>query len=249
MRIEFLGTGGFHPNDRRETACLMIPEIGLVFDAGTAAYRIARHLQTDSLDLFLTHAHLDHICGLTYLITLTLSKRVREIRLYGRASFLTSVRDRLFDEAVFPVDPPFVFSPLEDTGSHVLASGGVMHWQVLPSHPGSSTAYRLDFNGRKLAYVTDTTVDGTYDEFIAGADLLVHECYYPDTKQDWAERTGHTYATELARLAAKVQVKRVVAVHPDPQADADDPIGLAGMQAIFPEMTLGQDETGFELTP
>lgn len=249
MSLELLGTGGFHPNGKRETACLMIPELGLVFDAGTAAYRIAKHLQTDSLDLFLTHAHLDHICGLTYLITLTLSKKVKEIRLHGRSQFLQTVSDHLFADGVFPVEPPFVFCPLDDAGSKELANGTAVHWQTLPTHPGTSTAYKFEVNGKTIAAVTDTTVDGSYDEFIYGSDLLIHECYFPDDKRDWAEKTGHTYASELARLAARSAVKNVIAVHPDPLADAEDPIGIAGMQAIFPGIRLGQDESSVALNP
>ena len=35
MRVEFLGTSGFHPTESRHTACVVLPEIGIAFDAGT----------------------------------------------------------------------------------------------------------------------------------------------------------------------------------------------------------------------
>ena len=67
MKLVLLGTSGYHPSDRRQTACLMLPELGVVFDAGTAMYRVADHLCTDTLEVFLTHAHLDHVLGLTFM--------------------------------------------------------------------------------------------------------------------------------------------------------------------------------------
>src|SRR5579871_6726587 len=66
MILQFLGTGGYHPNERRHTACLLLPEVGVVFDAGTGAFRIRERLRTPDIQLFLTHAHLDHVVGLTY---------------------------------------------------------------------------------------------------------------------------------------------------------------------------------------
>ena len=45
----------------------MLPEVGVVLDAGTGFYRVREHLRTSELDVFLTHAHLDHVVGLTYL--------------------------------------------------------------------------------------------------------------------------------------------------------------------------------------
>jgi ribonuclease BN (tRNA processing enzyme) len=53
MELHFLGTGGYHPNERRHTACLMLPELGVVFDVGTAAFRIPPRLQTSELTVFL----------------------------------------------------------------------------------------------------------------------------------------------------------------------------------------------------
>ena len=69
MRLILLGTTGYHPNDRRHTPCLLLPECGVMLDAGTATYRAGEYLTGPELDIFLTHAHLDHVVGLTYLFS------------------------------------------------------------------------------------------------------------------------------------------------------------------------------------
>ena len=62
MKLILLGTTGYHPNDRRQTACLMLPELGVLFDAGTAIYRASDHVETSSLDILNEYATAwDHI--------------------------------------------------------------------------------------------------------------------------------------------------------------------------------------------
>ena len=41
-----------------------------MLDAGTAAFRVKDYIRTNKLDVLLTHAHLDHVIGLTYLLGL-----------------------------------------------------------------------------------------------------------------------------------------------------------------------------------
>ena len=69
MKLLLLGTGGYHPSDRRHR----MPDV-----AGGGAWcsmrapghcsRGADHIATPTLDIFLSHGtHLDHVIGLTFL--------------------------------------------------------------------------------------------------------------------------------------------------------------------------------------
>jgi len=245
MKVEFLGTGGYHPNDRRHTACIMLADIGLIFDAGTSAFRIASRIKTKELDIYLTHSHLDHIVGLTFLLPPILLNEVDKVRVHGNQRSINAVKDHLFAEEVFPVDPPFEFVELTDASEMI--DGVSIKSLPLNSHPGTSVAYRLDWYDKlvgmkSLGYVTDTTVDGSYDEFIDGVDVLIHECYFADDNQEWAEKTGHSYATAVAELAARTNVGQLVLTHIDPLNPSDDPVELDGMREIFAETILAEDE-------
>jgi transposase len=81
MKLLVLGSTGYHPNEHRHTACMMLPEIGVVLDAGTGMFRVGRHLQTSTLDIFLTHVHLDHVVGITYLFDVLNEKPLDAVRL------------------------------------------------------------------------------------------------------------------------------------------------------------------------
>jgi ribonuclease BN (tRNA processing enzyme) len=121
--------------------------------------------------------------------------------------------------------------------------GGAMLRHFPLAHPGGSTGFRLDWPDRSLAYITDTTAraNAQYIEQIRGVDLLVHECNFPDAQQQWAERTGHSFATAVAQVAAAAGVGRLLLVHLDARSQSPDPIGLDQIRKSFPETELGED--------
>ena len=242
MKLILLGTAGYHPNDRRHTLCMVIPECGIMLDAGTGAFRAARYLETPDLDIFLTHAHLDHVVGLTYLLDLVRVHPLRSTTVHGLAGTLEAIDTHLFANVMFPKRPQFNLLPLAE-GSTPLAQQGRLTWFPLV-HPGGSVGFRLDWPGHSMAYVTDTSAspDAAYVERIRGVDLLLHECYFPDTQADWAKLTGHSHTTPVAEVARRAAVGRLVLTHINPLAVHDDPVGLEVARAVFPATELGADE-------
>jgi ribonuclease BN (tRNA processing enzyme) len=123
-----------------------------------------------------------------------------------------------------------------------LRGGGVLRHFPL-THPGGSLGFRLDWPGRSLAYVTDTTARSgiDYREHIRGVDLLVHECYFTDDRGSWAEKTGHSCLTPVVRLAAEAEVGRLVLVHTNPLERSTEPLPLDAVRNIFPHIEIGFD--------
>lgn len=245
MRLVFLGTTGYHPSETRHTLCLMLPECGLMLDAGTSLFRAVDYLETPALDIFLTHAHLDHIIGLTYLFDLLYLKPLERITVHAEADKLRAIDEHLFFPAIFPKKPPFEGRAL--AADVPLPQGGRLHWFPL-THPGGVVGYRLDWPGHSMAYVTDTTatVDVRYLDEIRGVDLLVHECYFADGMEEWADVTGHSCTTPVAQVARAADVGRLVLVHLNPLAAEPDPIGIERARSIFPRTELASDRMEIE---
>jgi ribonuclease BN (tRNA processing enzyme) len=240
MKLLLLGTAGYHPSESRQTACLMLPEAGMVLDAGTGFFRVRQHLRTPTLDILLTHAHLDHVVGLSYLLSTAWEKQLSRITVHGDACKLTAIREHLLAEALFPAPLPCEWEPLPAAPVEI---AGARVWAFALAHPGGSIGYRLDWPGRSLAYVTDTTAaaDATYVDAIRGVDLLVHECNFRDGQEEWALKTGHSCTSGVASVARQAGAKRLVLLHFNPLDDSADPIGLAAARAIFPMAELGFD--------
>ena len=238
MRVVFLGTGGYHPNERRHTASVLLPDAGVALDAGSGFFRVQNAIRSSTLDVFLTHAHLDHVCGLTFILVPLMRGDLERVRVFGTQDTLHAVRTHLLAQELFPVEPDFEWHIL--TGSIALPDNGELTWISL-EHPGGSVGFRMDWPGKSLAYITDTTAPGNYADFVRGVDVLIHECYFPDELDDWAQRTGHSSSSNVAKLARAAKVKRLYLVHVDPQRPDDDPVGLNGIRAIFPKTELTED--------
>ena len=240
MKLVLLGTGGYFPTSERQTACLMLPEIGVVLDAGTGMYRVGQHLCTDRLDIFLTHAHLDHVAGLTYLVNILPREVLHRTTVRGDAAKLAAVREHLFADAIFPLQPAFRFEPLVE--SCELPGGGMLTHFAL-QHPGGSIGYRLDWNDRSMAYVTDTTaaVGASYIEKIRGVDLLIHEAYFASDNGNLPQITGHSSLTTVAEVAAEARIRRLVLTHINPQHEAGTLLDLAGAMRVFENIEVAHD--------
>jgi ribonuclease Z len=240
VKLVLLGTTGYHPSERQHTACFMLPEIGVVLDAGSAMFRVRDWLCTPTLDIFLTHAHLDHVLGLTFLFDVLFQKTMQRVTVHGEAQKLAALQTHLFAEELFPASPPFQWQLLANEVP--LADGGrLTHFPV--EHPGGAVGFRLDWPDRSLAYVTDTTArpDAAYVEKIRGVDLLLHECNFPDEAAEWAIKTGHSWTTNVALMAREANVGHLIAVHVNPLDNIPDPIGIDKLRAIFPNAELGFD--------
>jgi ribonuclease BN (tRNA processing enzyme) len=244
MKLLMLGSTGYHPNDRRHTACFMLPQLGVVLDAGTGFFRVRDHLQTDTLDIFLSHAHLDHIFGLTFLFDVLYQKTMERVTVHAEACKLAAIQTHLLAADLFPVPLPCEYRPL--TEPIALPEGSRLTYFSL-EHPGGSIGFRIDGPSCSLAYVTDTTAraDSPYVEQIRGVDTLIHECYFPDGYEALADKTGHSCASPVAQLAKAAAVKQLVLVHVNPLSLDEDPIGLDGVKKIFPNSLIGVD--GMEL--
>ena len=227
MKLHCLGTAGYHPNQNRHTACFILPEHSIMLDAGTGTFRIAPLLQSESVDVFLSHSHLDHIVGLTNFLGLTAMTRLKKVRVYGQAKKLDAIRTHLFDKLIFPVDPPIEWIELEQCEEVIRLGDARVRWFEM-EHPGGCVGYRIDFPDRSMAYVTDTCASekSAYCQVIQDVDLLIHECNFADKDHEFATTTGHSWTSMVMKIAKHARVGHLVLTHFSPYDLTLDPIGL-----------------------
>ena len=66
-----------------------------MLDGGTGTFRLASLIQTETLDILLSHAHLDHTFGLTTMLDVLFQRPVARLRIWGEAEKLKTVRENL----------------------------------------------------------------------------------------------------------------------------------------------------------
>jgi ribonuclease BN (tRNA processing enzyme) len=195
----------------------------VLFDAGTGVSALCRDpdLIGDAtrLAVVLSHFHLDHIAGLTYLPAL--ADRV-EVTIWAPGRLLGGDSTEILRSVV---GAPFLSVSLTDfasikelsSGSNQVSSHAI-EVRVQPFHPGRSVAFRV---GDELAYCTDTAPDPDSAAFVRGVSTLVHEAWTPEVPTE-----DHSSAASAAKTAADADVDRLVFSHIHPLHD--DPVALLG---------------------
>ena len=247
MRLVILGSGGYHPNNARHTLCSVIPEARVILDAATAFFRIGPYLDEKPWNVFLTHAHLDHVIGLTYYWSLVQKKTFGPVRVWGSEKTLDAIRRFLFSEPLFPKMPPYEFVPIgigETVSIESQESRRPLRVTAFGlSHPGGAQGYRLDWEQNSLAYVTDTTIEASpnYKPLVEGVKLLVHEAFCGRGYEDAAMQMGHVTVTQAAEIARDCRVDQLVVVHINPLADTDTVREFAEARSIFRNLVIAED--------
>jgi phosphoribosyl 1,2-cyclic phosphodiesterase len=212
----------------------------LLFDAGTGMRYLGKTLGSARLeaDLFFTHTHFDHICGLPFFRPLF--EPQNHFRLWAGhlrgAMTLKRVLAEFMMSPLFPVPPEVFRSSLEycdfNAGDTLTTAQGTRVRTAPLNHPDGATGYRVEYHGRSLCYVSDTEhVPGNLDRnvlaLIAGADLVIYDCMYTDDEYRRYVGWGHSTWQEGIRLCKEARAKRMVVFHHDPDHDDDILDGIA----------------------
>lgn len=220
-----------------DTSCLevMCGDRRMVFDGGTGLRKLGNklvRLGPGETDLFFTHTHFDHVCGLPFFVPMFIPGNT--VRLWAGHLLpehtLRQVLVEMMMAPLFPV-PPDIFQADVSYNDYecgtVLAPGDGVTIRTGPlNHPNRATGYRIEFDGRVICYITDTEhFDGRIDEKIAalvqGADIMIYDSTYTDEEYPRFKGFGHSTWQEGVKLADAAQVKTLVIFHHDPNHNDD----------------------------
>ena len=172
-------------------------------DAGTGIRELGLELEREGateFDLLISHSHMDHLQGFpffnpAYNKDTRISVHLPRLNATGP---LSEPFDKLMEEPHFPV--PFQGLPADIrfhqmNGSCQLGEVGVLSHPV--NHPGGCIAYRLEYGGKVLVYLTDhepyaSERDQTIRDFTRGAALLIREAQYTTDEYQNQARMGPT---------------------------------------------------------
>jgi phosphoribosyl 1,2-cyclic phosphodiesterase len=216
----------------------------VILDAGSGLRGLGDALTasgtpTDA-DLLLTHTHLDHICGIPFFAPL--SNPSTRLRIQGgHLPPPGGIEQALRLSLQAPLMPDLYggfraqmscrdFKP----GDRLSLQPGLEVATALLNHPGGAVAYRIEWEGNSVCYVTDNEhpadgLDTALARFVAGTDILIYDATYTEAEYRTRVGWGHSTWEVGVNLADAARVGQLVLFHHDPGHDdaTMDAIGAA----------------------
>ncbi len=207
MKIVFLGTNNWFDSSSGNTICTLIETRNayLILDAGFGLHRAKKYVKKDKpIFLFLSHVHIDHICGLHGMSAFYPKQGLTIYCRQGDKKNLTKI-----------IAPPFS-SHLGSESKHVKIieikknkKQQLFNFETaLLNHTVPTLGYRFEIENKIISYCMDTGFSKQSIQLSQQSDILIHECSLAPKAKDggW----GHSSPEIAAKIAKVSKTKKLI---------------------------------------
>ena len=217
MKLFVLGSGTCIPTVERGPSGLALSFDShlILFDGGGGSLRQMARLGLDfcGVDyLGITHFHPDHVSDFVpflfatnYPVDSTRSLPLQVIGPYGLQTFYNQLRE-IFGRWIEAQTYPLLF---HEVGESHLPFSGFSIETLLMAHSTASIGFRVNVEGRSLAYSGDTDYCANIVQLGRSADLLILECSFPDERK----KEGHLTPSLAGRIAREASCRKLLLTH------------------------------------
>ncbi len=214
----------------------------VLLDCGTGSHDLGQQLCRDGAGsvnghLLISHTHWDHIQGIPFFAPLFVPGNHWDI--YGPKGLSQSLRATLagqMEHTYFPVglDQFEASISYHDLVEGTFSVGDIKVTTRYLNHPALTLGYRLEADGASIVYCCDHEPhaaelasgevaiaggDRRYADFVAGADLVIHDAQYTASQFPAKVGWGHSSVEYAVRISMDAGVKTVALTHHDPLRD------------------------------
>jgi ribonuclease BN (tRNA processing enzyme) len=212
MKLIVLGNYGSFPG--KDGACsgylLKDNNLNILIDCGNGVMsRLQRYCRIEELDaIILSHLHKDHICDM-YILRYALEgkKNLNAIdKLINVYAPLTPENE--YNSINFP--NVFNINPISDGTEIEIKDVKFKFYRT--DHSVETYGMRIEFNGKVLAYSSDTKSDKNIKQLALNSDLFLCESTATDRLKS-SSNIPHISASQAANIAKEANVKALLLTH------------------------------------
>jgi len=227
MKLRVLGSSGAELPDHNLPAFLI--DDSILLDAGTIGLSLDDRQQWLIKHILVTHAHLDHIKGIPFLLdNIIVKNRKHSVTVMSGRDVIRDLRKNVLNDRIWPdfskipseKAPTVKFRTLRPGSAVALNGYSVVCEKV--SHSVPAFGYIVtNKKGRSIAYTGDTGPTDRFWKTVEKYDVrcLIAEVSFPNRMEELAVKAGHLTASLLRKELAKMSTlpQRIYATHTKPQ--------------------------------
>jgi ribonuclease BN (tRNA processing enzyme) len=226
MKIKVLGCFGAELPGHNLPGFLLDNEI--LFDAGSLTNVLDENSQYKIKNIFITHAHLDHIKSIPFFAdNLIIKNKRHNVNIISIPPVIQTIKENLLNNSVWPD-----FTVIPDPHNAVINLVKIMEGEsvkikdylITPfkvNHPVPAVGYLAENSKKRLFYTGDTgPTDSTWEKIgEKKIDCLIIEVSFPNRMREVAVTTGHLTPSLLKEevLKLKHMPEKVYITHSKPQ--------------------------------
>jgi len=227
MKINVIGCSGAKFPRHNAPAFLLDEEI--LFDAGSLTSTLNEKAQMKIRNIFITHAHLDHIRSIPFLAdNIVVGKKHTKITLFSISPVISMIKRHLFNSAVWP-DFTIIPNPGDAILNLVALKAGepvILDGYTITPHKVNHTLPAVgylveDIKGKRFFYTGDTGPTAATWKKIKHSklDCLIIDVSFPNSMRDLAIKTGHLTPELLREELVRFEQapEHIYITHPKPQ--------------------------------
>jgi len=206
----------------------------IVLDAGTGIRGLGMSLLKEfgdkpiDINILISHTHWDHIQGFPFLPHIYIPGNT--INLYGGHT-VNTLEKLIMVQMHREYHPVTIYELAADVNFFELTQNqfrigetDILFTHLL--HPGLSLGFRLVYEGKILAYLTDNEILPNKDmaqynwenigHLIKNADMVIADCQYSEEEYTKKIGWGHSSINQVVKICSEYGVKSLSAFHHDP---------------------------------
>lgn len=221
----------------------------LIFDCGTGARPLGIELAAGSSEpihasLLVGHTHWDHIQGFPFFAPAFVPGNKLDVYApEGGKHSLQKILSGQMEHTYFPIELAELPATISyfDLNEGSFKIGDVYVTSQYLNHPAVTLGYRIECDEAVVVYITDHEPfaetlwrkgvepgkiesilhegDRRHANFMAGADLVIHDAQYTPAEYPTKKNWGHSTYEYVVEIAAAAGVRRVALTHHDPNHD------------------------------
>ena len=214
MRLRVLGCSGGVGGQYKTTAMLLDDDV--LIDAGTGVSSLHLEEMAKIDHIFVTHAHLDHIACIPFIVDSVWLMRDHPLTIYATRETLDILKQHIFNWKIWPdfseipsAQQPYMrYQPME-LGETVVLSGRKIT-SIPANHVVPAVGYQLDSGKASLVFSGDTTsCDALWTAVnkIKNLRYLIIETAFSNSEKELAVLSKHLCPSMLADELAKFKNK------------------------------------------